>query len=115
MRCLRCRVFRWFQSTTRMLSTATSRKAEMTSSGISDSREKVRPNFTLASEGGFMPHRFVRAAAFAGVGFIAMMFVGTTGEAQKRSIDFLKEPACQTLTPTSQGGPAPRDPNLMVL
>ena len=32
-----------------------------------------------------------------------------------RGIDFLREPACQTLTPTSMGGPAPASPNLLVL
>src|SRR5882672_757614 len=39
--------------------------------------------------------------------------VATVG-AQKHGADFAKEPACQTLTPASMGGPAPKDKDVMV-
>jgi len=35
--------------------------------------------------------------------------------AAKSPIDFSKEPACNSLLPVSQGGPAPRSPNLVVI
>lgn len=57
----------------------------------------------------------VRTGVLAVVGLVAFALLIPTGVAQKRSIDFMQEPACQTLTPTSMGGPAPKNPNAMVL
>jgi hypothetical protein len=44
----------------------------------------------------------------------ALMFAATV-QAQGKSIDFTKEPACDSLTPTSMGGPAPKSPRLLVV
>src|SRR5688572_9502597 len=44
------------------------------------------------------------------------LLFATAAAAQNASrIDFAQEPACQSLTPVSMGGPAPRSPNLIVV
>jgi L-ascorbate metabolism protein UlaG (beta-lactamase superfamily) len=45
---------------------------------------------------------------------VLVLFARAAG-AQQRGIDFSKEPACQTLTSTAMGGPAPKNPNLVVM
>jgi L-ascorbate metabolism protein UlaG (beta-lactamase superfamily) len=46
------------------------------------------------------------------VGLAALL--ATSVSAQRRGVDFRQEPACQTLTTTSMGGPAPKTPTVMV-
>jgi len=59
---------------------------------------------------------FTRATAVVILGAMSLAVVASTASAQQRGgIDFFQEPACQTLTPTSMGGPPPKSPNLMVL
>ena len=61
------------------------------------------------------PRILARAGVIAIAGFVGFVWFAPVSVAQQRSLNFLQEPACQTLTPTSQGGPAPKSPNLMVL
>jgi L-ascorbate metabolism protein UlaG (beta-lactamase superfamily) len=46
---------------------------------------------------------------------LALVITTSTVHAQGGTIDFSKEPACQSLTGTSMGGPAPRSPRLLVV
>jgi L-ascorbate metabolism protein UlaG (beta-lactamase superfamily) len=49
------------------------------------------------------------------IGIAVLLILGAPLSAQGQSVDFAQEPACQTLTATSMGGPAPRNANLLVL
>lgn len=49
------------------------------------------------------------------IALMLLAVLASQGNAQTRGIDFLQEPACQTLTPSSMGGPAARNPNLLVI
>jgi len=55
--------------------------------------------------------KWIGAAAMA----TAALLIAPPVEAQNKSIDFTKEPACDSLTPTSMGGPAPKSPRLVVV
>ena len=49
------------------------------------------------------------------IGIAVLLVLGAPLSTQGQSLDFQQEPACQTLTATSMGGPAPRSANLLVL
>jgi hypothetical protein len=53
-------------------------------------------------------------ASFAGVALTVWLSSSTAG-AQGYHLGLPDEPACQSLTPASVGGPLPNDQNLMVL
>src|SRR5258706_4178804 len=46
---------------------------------------------------------------------MAALMLAAPAQAQGKSVDFTKEPACDSLTPTSMGGPAPKSPRLLVV
>ena len=46
---------------------------------------------------------------------MAALIFAAPAHAQGKSIDFTKEPSCDSLTPTSMGGPAPKSPRLLVV
>jgi len=46
---------------------------------------------------------------------VAALMWATPARAQSKTIDFTKEAACDSLTPTSMGGPAPKSPRLLVV
>jgi L-ascorbate metabolism protein UlaG (beta-lactamase superfamily) len=46
---------------------------------------------------------------------MAALLIAAPVQAQGKSIDFTKEPACDSLTPTSMGGAAPKSPRLLVV
>ena len=56
-------------------------------------------------------HRLIVHAATAAV--LALSWAGVS--AQRATTGLAREPACQTLTPTSAGGPAPRDASTLVV
>ena len=59
--------------------------------------------------------RFMRGLAAAAAVVVMAMALAADAGAQQRGVDFSQEPACQTLTTTAMGGPAPRNPNLLVM
>ena len=55
---------------------------------------------------------FIRTLAAA---LLAFAFAANGAHAQTARFDFAQEPACQSLTPVSTGGPAPRNPAVIVV
>jgi hypothetical protein len=84
------------------------RRAGRFSSGKSVTNTGAHPSLSSASGA-----RQTRVWIAAGV--LVLVFQASNVVAQNGPVDFRQEPACQTLTPTSMGGPAPKNPNLMVL